>query len=45
MNPKVDAYIARSNKWPKEMTALQAVLLGCELDLSLIHIWRCRRAI
>ncbi len=32
MNPKVDAYIARSNKWPKEMTALQAVLLGCELD-------------
>ncbi len=32
MNPKVDAYIARSNKWPKEMTALQAVLLGCGLD-------------
>ena len=32
MNPKVDAYIARSNKWPQEMTALQAVLLGCGLD-------------
>ena len=32
MNPKVDAYIARSNKWPKEMAALQTLLLGCGLD-------------
>jgi len=32
MNPKVDAYIARSKKWPTEMTALQTVLLGCGLD-------------
>ncbi len=32
MNPKVDAYIARSNKWPAEMTALQTVLLACGLD-------------
>ena len=31
MNPKVDAYIARSTKWPEEMTELRAVLLGCEL--------------
>jgi uncharacterized protein YdeI (YjbR/CyaY-like superfamily) len=37
MNPKVDAYIARSNKWPKEMTALQAVLLGCELDEEIMQ--------
>lgn len=32
MNPKVDAYIARSNKWPNEMAVLQTVLLGCGLD-------------
>jgi len=31
MNPKVDAYIARSIKWPAEMAALQKVLLGCGL--------------
>lgn len=31
MNPKVDAYIARSTRWPGEMTALRATLLGCGL--------------
>lgn len=29
---KVDAYIARSNTWPKEMTALRPVLLRAGLD-------------
>ena len=31
MNPKVDAYIARSTMWPAEMLELQNVLLGCGL--------------
>lgn len=31
MNPKVDAYIARSERWPQEMTRLRDVLLGCGL--------------
>ena len=31
MNPKVDAYIARSQKWPEEMTELRPILLGCGL--------------
>lgn len=31
MNTKVDAYISRSEKWPDEMTALRATLLGCGL--------------
>lgn len=31
MDPKVDAYIARSQKWPQEMAALQAILLDCGL--------------
>ncbi len=29
MNPKVDAYIGRSEKWPEEMTELRPILLGC----------------
>lgn len=32
MDPKVDAYIARSNKWPEEMAALRPILLGCGLS-------------
>lgn len=28
----VDAYIARSNKWPDEMVALRSILTGCGLD-------------
>ncbi len=28
MNPDVDAYIERSQKWPDEMTALRQILLG-----------------
>jgi uncharacterized protein YdeI (YjbR/CyaY-like superfamily) len=32
MNPKVDAYIRRSEKWPEEMTELRPVLLGCGLS-------------
>ena len=35
MNPKVDAYIARSEQWPAEITELRAVLLGCGLDEEL----------
>jgi uncharacterized protein YdeI (YjbR/CyaY-like superfamily) len=31
MNPKVDAYIGRSKKWPEEMTVLRPILLGCGL--------------
>ena len=31
MNPKVDAYITRSEKWPDEMTGLRPILLGCGL--------------
>lgn len=31
MNPKVDAYIARSDMWPEEMTALRPILLGAGL--------------
>ncbi len=32
MNPKVDAYISRSDKWPDEMTELRPVLLACGLS-------------
>ncbi len=31
MNPKVDAYISRSTKWPDEMNALRQILLSCGL--------------
>ena len=31
MNPKVDAFIRRSEKWPDEMTELRPILLGCGL--------------
>lgn len=31
MNPKVDAYISRSEKWPEEMSDLRSILLGCGL--------------
>lgn len=31
MDPKVDAYIARSKKWPDEMATLRPILLGCGL--------------
>ena len=31
MNPKVDAYVRRSEKWPEEMTELRPILLGCGL--------------
>ena len=31
MNPKVDAYIGRSEKWPDESAALRPVLLECGL--------------
>jgi len=35
VNPKVDAYIARSERWPQEMTRLRDVLLGCGLTEEL----------
>lgn len=31
MDPKVDAYIARSTRWPEELAAVRAVLLDCGL--------------
>lgn len=31
MNPKVDAYIRRSERWPEEMTDLRPILLSCGL--------------
>ena len=31
MNPKVEAFIKRSNKWPAEMAAIRPILLGCGL--------------
>ncbi len=31
MNPKVDAYIGRSEKWPEEMAALRPILVKCGL--------------
>ena len=31
MNPKVDDYIARSEKWPGELTKLRPILLDCGL--------------
>lgn len=31
MNPKVDAYIRRSEKWPEEIANLRPVLLSCGL--------------
>lgn len=31
MNPDVDAYIDRSDRWPDEIGALRTVLLGCGL--------------
>lgn len=35
MNPKVDAYVARSERWPAELAALRAVLLDCGLTEEL----------
>ena len=32
MSDDVDAYLAESERWPAEMAALRAVLLGCGLD-------------
>ena len=31
MNPKVDAYIRRTKKWPEEIKRLRALLLACPL--------------
>ena len=35
MNTKVDAYIARSDKWPDEMTELRSILLNSGLSEEL----------
>jgi uncharacterized protein YdeI (YjbR/CyaY-like superfamily) len=34
VDPKVDAYIGRSTKWPGEMSELRTILLGCGLNES-----------
>ena len=31
MNPQVDAYIRRAQRWPAEMATLRAILVGCGL--------------
>ena len=31
MNPEVETYIRRSEKWPEEMAALRPILLSCGL--------------
>lgn len=31
MNPQVDAYLSRAQKWRKEMERLRTILLGCQL--------------
>ncbi len=31
MNPKVDAYVKRSERWPEEMAELRPILLSCGL--------------
>ncbi len=35
MNPKIDSYIARSGKWPEEITRLRLILLACGLTEDL----------
>lgn len=35
VNPKIDAYIARSEKWPDEIAVLRPILLGCGLTEEL----------
>lgn len=35
MNPKIDAYISRSDKWPEEITRLRPILLACGLTEDL----------
>lgn len=35
MNPKVDAYLARSQRWPDELAELRSVLLATGLDEEL----------
>jgi len=32
LNPKVDAYIQKSKKWPKELTKLREIVLDCSLN-------------
>ncbi len=32
MNPEVDAYVARSEQWPDEISSLRPILLGAGLD-------------
>jgi uncharacterized protein YdeI (YjbR/CyaY-like superfamily) len=34
-NPKVDSYVARSDKWPAEIKALRPILRGCGLTEEL----------
>ena len=35
MNPKVDAYLSRAQKWQEEMTQLRAIVLDCHLTEEL----------
>ena len=35
MNQEINAYIQRSTKWPKELSALRSILLGCGLTEAL----------
>lgn len=35
MNPKVDEFLGRAQRWQKEMEKLRAIVLGCGLDEQL----------
>jgi uncharacterized protein YdeI (YjbR/CyaY-like superfamily) len=35
LNPKVDAFLARAEKWRLEFERLRAIILGCDLDEDL----------
>jgi len=35
MNPKIDDFLARAQRWQKEMTQLRKIVLGCGLDEQL----------
>ncbi len=43
LNPEVDAYVARSDRWPEEMTELRPILLSCGLTEEIKWAKPCYR--
>src|SRR5579863_6158724 len=41
MNPKVDGFLRKSNKWQEEFKKLRTIILGCRLDEELKWGWPC----